>query len=43
MMCKEIFALARNIDEDIEIPLFRTQQWYFFFVASFYIYGRCAD
>lgn len=42
LMVKELFGLARRIDESLSLPLFRTQQWYFFFVATFYLYGRCA-
>lgn len=40
LMVKELFTLARNADEDRTMPLFRTQQWYFFVVAIFYLYGR---
>lgn len=41
-MVKELFELARRADESLSMPLFRTQQWFFFFVATFYLYGRCA-
>lgn len=40
LMVKELFGLARRVDESLSMPLFRTQQWYFFFVATFYLYGR---
>ena len=43
MMVRELFALARERDEDKSMPLFRTKQWSFFLVACFYLYGRCAD
>ena len=40
MMVKELFQLARDVDEDKSLPLFRTKQWTFFLVATFYLYGR---
>eukprot|EP00892_Ulva_mutabilis_P008468 jgi/Ulvmu1/5994/UM026_0118.1 len=40
LMVRELFGLARRVDESLSMPLFRTQQWYFFFVAIFYLYGR---
>ena len=42
MIVKELFTLARNVDEDRKMPLFRTKQWSFFLVATFYLYGRRA-
>lgn len=40
MMVKELFALARSTQKDDKLPGFRAQQWYFFFVAAFYMYLR---
>eukprot|EP00878_Enallax_costatus_P024221 GHUV01025830.1.p1 GENE.GHUV01025830.1~~GHUV01025830.1.p1 ORF type:complete len:396 (+),score=55.14 GHUV01025830.1:260-1447(+) len=40
LMVKELFMLARVAQKDLEIPGFRAQQWYFFFVATFYLYLR---
>eukprot|EP00878_Enallax_costatus_P041206 GHUV01047788.1.p2 GENE.GHUV01047788.1~~GHUV01047788.1.p2 ORF type:complete len:103 (+),score=22.90 GHUV01047788.1:91-399(+) len=42
LMVKELFMLARVAQKDLEIPGFRAQQWYFFFVATFYLYLRWA-
>jgi phosphatidate cytidylyltransferase len=41
-MVKELFALARKGQEKQErkIPWFRSQQWYFFFIAVLFVYGR---
>jgi len=33
--------LARVAQQDRKLPGFRAQQWYFFFVATFYLYFRC--
>jgi hypothetical protein len=33
--------LARVAQKDKRLPGFRAQQWYFFFVATFYLYLRC--
>lgn len=40
LMVKELFMLARVAQQDTKIPGFRAQQWYFFFVATFYLYLR---
>jgi hypothetical protein len=32
--------LARVSQKDRRLPGFRAQQWYFFFVATFYLYLR---
>eukprot|EP00879_Flechtneria_rotunda_P011161 GHRR01011659.1.p1 GENE.GHRR01011659.1~~GHRR01011659.1.p1 ORF type:complete len:439 (+),score=91.96 GHRR01011659.1:139-1455(+) len=40
LMVKELFMLARVAQKDKRIPGFRAQQWYFFFVATFYLYLR---
>jgi phosphatidate cytidylyltransferase len=41
LMVRELFALARAAaKEDRALPGFRQQQWYFFLVAAFYLYGR---
>lgn len=32
--------LARVAQQDRKLPGFRAQQWYFFFVATFYLYLR---
>ena len=42
-MVKELFDLARVTQKDDRLPGFRAQQWYFFFVAAFYMYLRCAS
>lgn len=34
--------LARVAQQDRKLPGFRAQQWYFFFVATFYLYLRSA-
>jgi phosphatidate cytidylyltransferase len=39
-MVKELFMLARVAQQDRKLPGFRAQQWYFFFVATFYLYLR---
>ena len=40
-MVKELFLLAREAQkEDHALPWFRAQQWYFFGVATFYLYLR---
>ncbi|KAF5837759.1 hypothetical protein DUNSADRAFT_3902 [Dunaliella salina] len=36
----EFFAIARNSLMDKRLPGFRAQQWYFFLVSTFYLYGR---
>lgn len=40
LMVRELFALARVAQQDRKLPGFRLQQWYFFFVATFYMYLR---
>lgn len=40
LMVKEMFRLARVSQQDRKLPGFRLQQWYFFFVATFYLYLR---
>jgi phosphatidate cytidylyltransferase len=43
LMVRELFAMARGAAaarEDRALPGFRQQQWYFFLVAAFYLYGR---
>lgn len=40
LMVKELFMLARVAQQDRKLPGFRAQQWYFFFVATFYLYLR---
>lgn len=40
LMVKELFMLARVAQQDRKLPGFRAQQWYFFFVATFYLYFR---
>lgn len=39
-MVKELFQLARRAQAEVNLPGFRAQQWYFFFVAGFYLYVR---
>lgn len=39
-MVRELFALARVAPQERKVPGFRAQQWYFFFVAAFYLYIR---
>ena len=41
LVIKEFFAIAREAQKDRSLPGFRAQQWYFFLVAMFYLYGRC--
>lgn len=43
MIVRELFTLARSVHEDRTMPLFRTQQWYFFFISTVYMYGKCAS
>ncbi|KAL6776365.1 PCT1 [Auxenochlorella protothecoides x Auxenochlorella symbiontica] len=40
LMVREVFALARVRQQEKKVPGFRAQQWYFFFVAAFYLYIR---
>lgn len=40
MMVRELFALARVAQQERKLPGFRAQQWYFFFVAAFWMYIR---
>jgi hypothetical protein len=40
MIVRELFTLARNAEVDKTMPLFRTQQWFIFFISTFYLYGR---
>eukprot|EP00877_Chromochloris_zofingiensis_P000088 jgi/Chrzof1/1007/Cz01g36180.t1 len=40
LMTKELFQLARVAQKDHRLPGFRAQQWYFFGVATFYLYLR---
>ncbi|KAL4435606.1 hypothetical protein ABPG77_002569 [Micractinium sp. CCAP 211/92] len=40
MMVKELFKLARHAQAERKLPGFRAQQWYFFFVAAFWMYIR---
>lgn len=42
MTIKEVFRLKQMDHEDVKLPGFRWQQWYFFFVATFYLYIRWA-
>ena len=37
---REFFAIARSPQMDSRLPGFRAQQWYFFLVSTFYLYGR---
>uniref|UniRef100_A0A7S0R2F3 Phosphatidate cytidylyltransferase n=1 Tax=Chlamydomonas leiostraca TaxID=1034604 RepID=A0A7S0R2F3_9CHLO len=37
---REFFEIARVAQQDRKLPGFRAQQYYFFFVALFYLYGR---
>lgn len=39
-MIKEFFAIARVAQQDRKLPGFRAQQYYFFLVSIFYLYGR---
>ena len=45
VMCRELFKLARHTGFQEERPLqgTRTQQWYFFFTAAFWLYLRCGS
>lgn len=40
LMVQELFTFARRAEQGRRMPLFRTQQWSFFAVACFYLYGR---
>jgi hypothetical protein len=40
LMMREAFGLGRMVQEERRLPGFRAQQWYFFFVATFYLYLR---
>lgn len=40
LMIREAFSLGMMADEDKRLPGFRAQQWYFFFVSTFYLYLR---
>jgi hypothetical protein len=40
LIVKELFMMARVAQKDRKVPGFRAQQWYFFFVAAFYLYLR---
>ena len=40
VMVKELFALARVSQQERHLPGFRAQQWYFAFVAAFWLYIR---
>lgn len=40
MMVKELFTLARHAQNERKLPGFRAQQWYFFCVATFWVYVR---
>lgn len=44
LIVHELFELAQTVDQQHfpNMPLFRTQQWYFFLVSAFYLYGGCA-
>jgi phosphatidate cytidylyltransferase len=46
LMYREVVRLAYSTlltaSEQVHIPLFRTQNWYWFFVTIFYTYGRVA-
>jgi phosphatidate cytidylyltransferase len=39
-MVGELFHLARVAQKENYLPGFRAQQWYFFGVATFYLYVR---
>lgn len=39
-MVRELFELARKGQQEKLLPGFRAQQWYFFGVATFYVYLR---
>ncbi|PSC67428.1 phosphatidate cytidylyltransferase [Micractinium conductrix] len=40
LMVKELFTLARHAQAERKLPGFRAQQWYFFCVATFWMYIR---
>eukprot|EP00889_Picochlorum_renovo_P006011 jgi/Picre1/33041/NNA_008367.t1 len=40
VMVKELFQLAREAQRERSLPGFRAQQWYFYFVAAFWVYVR---
>ncbi|KDD76632.1 phosphatidate cytidylyltransferase [Helicosporidium sp. ATCC 50920] len=40
MMVRELFALARVSQQENKLPGFRAQQWYFFGVATLWVYIR---
>ena len=40
VMVKELFQLAREAQQERKLPGFRAQQWYFYFVAAFWVYVR---
>ena len=40
LMVREVFNLGRMEKEDEKLPGFRALQWYFFWVATFYLYLR---
>uniref|UniRef100_A0A061S1F2 Phosphatidate cytidylyltransferase n=1 Tax=Tetraselmis sp. GSL018 TaxID=582737 RepID=A0A061S1F2_9CHLO len=40
VMVGELFKMARIAQKEKTLPGFRAQQWYFFFVATVYMYGR---
>ncbi|XP_023519069.1 phosphatidate cytidylyltransferase 1-like isoform X5 [Cucurbita pepo subsp. pepo] len=39
-MARELFNLLRRTHEDRQLPGFRLLNWYFFFTAMFFVYGR---
>lgn len=39
-MVRELFELARKAQQEKNLPGFRAQQWYFFGVATFFVYLR---
>ncbi|XP_031745522.1 phosphatidate cytidylyltransferase 1 isoform X1 [Cucumis sativus] len=39
-MARELFNLLRRTHEDRQLPGFRSLNWYFFFTAMFFVYGR---
>jgi len=40
VMVQELFQLAREAQKECSLPGFRAQQWYFYFVAAFWVYVR---
>ena len=40
VMVKELFQLAREAQQERRLPGFRAQQWWFYFVAAFWVYVR---